>query len=134
MLQNPDHKIIKAAAWEMLQTLNHCPDGKQKVFNEMLPIAEFRNGLYTPNNHRPNAVYIELPTASVPYISKFPLTEAGFSKALGTLRDARRKQAPTISGDQPIRFERHPLLPKPEFSDAARAKAREILKKRGIIG
>lgn len=60
MLQNPDHKTIKALALQMLHTLDHCPHGKQKVCNELLPIAEFRNGLYTPNAGRPTAVYVEL--------------------------------------------------------------------------
>ena len=60
MLVNPDHQHIKAMANQMLQTLDHCPDGKQKVCNDLLPIATFANGLQTPNQHRPNAVYVEL--------------------------------------------------------------------------
>jgi hypothetical protein len=60
MLTNPDHKAIKALALNMLLNMDHCPDGKQKVCNDLLPIAEFANGLITPNASRPNAVYVEL--------------------------------------------------------------------------
>lgn len=80
-----------------------------------------------------NAVYIELPTDTVPYISKFPLTEAGLSKALGLMRDARRKQAITHSGGQRILFERHPKLPKPVATDEQRQAVRGILKRMKII-
>lgn len=60
MLANPDHKKIRALANELLQILEHTPDGKVKVCNEMLPLARFENGFVTPNNHRPNVVYVEL--------------------------------------------------------------------------
>lgn len=60
MLKNPDHKFILELARHLLHTLQHCPDGPQKVYNDMLPLARFCNGMYTPNNRRPNAVYVEL--------------------------------------------------------------------------
>lgn len=60
MLKNPDHKIIKNLAEEMLFNLKECPDGLQKVCNELLPIARFENGLYTPNKFPPTTVYVEL--------------------------------------------------------------------------
>ena len=60
MLKNPDHKEILNLAKYMLHTLEHCPDGLQKVCNDMLPLARFSNGMYTPNKSRPNAVYVEL--------------------------------------------------------------------------
>ena len=59
-MTNPDHKIIKNLAARLLNTMTETPDGLQKVCNEMLPIAEYSNGFYTPNNKPPNAVYIEL--------------------------------------------------------------------------
>ena len=60
MIANPDHARIKAAAAYMLNTRQDTPDGKVKLFNDMLPLAEFANGLHTPNSHPPNAVYVEL--------------------------------------------------------------------------
>jgi hypothetical protein len=60
MLKNPDHKEILELARHMLHTLEHCPDGLQKVRNDLLPLARFCNGMYAPNSQRPNAVYVEL--------------------------------------------------------------------------
>ncbi len=60
MLANPDHKVIKALAKELLFKMTECPDGLQKVCNELLPLARFENGMTKPNKHRPVAVYVEL--------------------------------------------------------------------------
>ncbi len=60
MLSNPDHKRIKVLAERMLNTPLDTPDGKVKICNELLPIAEFENGFVTPNTNPPNAVYVEL--------------------------------------------------------------------------
>ena len=60
MLTNPDHQVIKRLAYEMLCALDHCPNGLNKVCNDLLPIARFENGLYTPNSRPPTTVYVEL--------------------------------------------------------------------------
>ena len=60
LMTNPNHKQIKELAVQMLFSLQHCPTGQQKVCNELLPIASFTNGIYTPNNHPPVAVYVTL--------------------------------------------------------------------------
>src|SRR5215831_5186073 len=36
-------------------------------------------------------VYVELPTKGQPYIQRFPITEAGFHKALSALKDIHDK-------------------------------------------
>jgi len=60
MITNPDHKIIKNLAANLLNTKNDTPAGLQKICNDLLPIAEFTNGLNRPNNKCPNAVLITL--------------------------------------------------------------------------
>jgi hypothetical protein len=82
-----------------------------------------------------NNVYVEIPVAGeAPYITSWPLTEAGFSKALGIMRDARRKQAITHGGSTRVKFDRHPIVkPKEEYTNAQRSKTLELLKKRGLV-
>lgn len=64
MLANPDHKVIKQLAREMLLRLDHCPAGLQKICNELLPIAQFANGFTDEVNQRskipPTTVMVEL--------------------------------------------------------------------------
>lgn len=60
MKSNPVHDEIKRLAGHMLETLEHTPDGLQKVHEELLPIAEFMNGLNRPNSKPPVAVYVTL--------------------------------------------------------------------------
>lgn len=77
------------------------------------------------------AVYVELPRKPIPYIMKFPLTEAGLSKALNVMR-VRHRQEPTRYGNYKLP-EPAVTRPTPKFSDATRETARAILKKQGLI-
>lgn len=75
-------------------------------------------------------VYIELPSATgVPYITAYPLTEGGLSKALSTMRDAHR-QAQPLGGDYHIPL--NPMMKgqRPQaYTPESRAKARDILRR-----
>ncbi len=84
-------------------------------------------------------IFVELPTTSgPPYITKYPFTEAGLSKALWLMRSGYEKAKPTITGDY---SRAHPLIKHTSKAKAAvakttdeqRASARNVLKKMGII-
>jgi len=60
MIANPDHKIIKELAVNLLSVYRHTPEEKIRVCNEMLPIAELHNGLMRPNDRPPVTVRVEL--------------------------------------------------------------------------
>jgi hypothetical protein len=51
---------VKGLAARMLETLDHTPRGPQKVLDELLPCAEFFNGITAPNDRPPVAVYLTL--------------------------------------------------------------------------
>ena len=58
-MHNATRRYLMTMAVEMLRALDHCPDGKVKVDNEFLPIAQFENGFVTPNERPPTTVYME---------------------------------------------------------------------------
>jgi len=60
MLKNPDHKTIKAMAVNLLCNMTNTPATLQKVCPELLPIADYHNGLMRPNNKPPVSVRLEL--------------------------------------------------------------------------
>lgn len=66
-------------------------------------------------------ILVELPCATGPYILRFPLSEAGLSKALSILRA------------QTYEFGGAPYLAPPPKLSPATALAQSILKRRGII-
>lgn len=81
------------------------------------------------------AVYVELPMEPTPYIQKFPLSEAGFAKALRALQELRR-QAPTRYGNAKFEMPKtQPMVKRkePAFTDEEREAARAVLKKLGLI-
>lgn len=77
-----------------------------------------------------NNIYIELDGMHGPYITCYPLSEGGLTKALHLMRDAKKK-AP-----QPMVYQRPGVVigykPKGDYSERQREQAREILKKMGI--
>lgn len=75
-----------------------------------------------------NAVYVELPTLTGPYyISKFPLTESGLSKALNLMRTIHRQAQPRGGS---YRFTQPNITrATPNFSEDQRQKARDVLKR-----
>lgn len=80
-------------------------------------------------------VYLEVP-GTPPHILKYPLCEAGLSKALWFLRDVYNKTKPKSPNGKPKsavirRFEGKREVP--QFSEESRATAREVLKKLKII-
>lgn len=60
MRENPDHKIIKSLAENLLLGMTTTPVGLQRVCAELMPIADFHNGLTRPNNRPPSSVRIIL--------------------------------------------------------------------------
>ena len=60
MLHNPDHAIIKALAVNLMSNMENTPDGLQTICPELLPIADFHNGLARPNNRPPCSVRLTL--------------------------------------------------------------------------
>ncbi len=81
-----------------------------------------------------NYIYVELPcTDGPPYIFKESLTEGGLSRCLHLMRDARRKQAPRITGNFDVA--RHPKIQRnaiTQYTEEQRNAAKEVLRKMGI--
>jgi hypothetical protein len=80
-----------------------------------------------------NFVYVALPVVDGPhYIQKFSITDAGFQKALGVLRDNHRKAAPKVIGTT---IAEHPKLRRmapSQVTEEQKANAREVLRRLGI--
>lgn len=73
-----------------------------------------------------NNIYIELRGVHGPYITKYPLSESGLSKALFLMKDCHKKMASPIYQVQGV----NPAYkPKGDFSEVQREKAREILRR-----
>lgn len=73
-----------------------------------------------------NNIYIELSGVHGPYISKYPLSEAGLSKALHLMRDCHRKMASPIYQALGVNPN---YKPKGDFSEMQRERAREVLRR-----
>lgn len=81
-------------------------------------------------------VYVEVPFGTTPYILRFPLTEAGLSKALKVLKDLR--PAPPI-GSARFSLPSRKILPppkarrptKPALSPERKASVMALLRKNG---
>lgn len=81
-----------------------------------------------------NAVYVELPTSpgNPPYVTRYPFTEAGLSKALWIMRKAYTSA--TAGRTQPANYTTHPFLTSaPATNDAVRIAAREVMRKLGML-
>ena len=81
-----------------------------------------------------NAVYVEIPSPSGPYITRYPFTESGLSKALWLMRSHYVKHRPVADG--PSKVSRHAKVrdAKPsKFTQESRDRALDILKKAGVI-
>lgn len=83
-----------------------------------------------------NSIFVEVPDASggAPYILKFDHSDGGLSKALLLLRNAHERADRTnytTPKDDP-RIKRKGLTF--GFNESQRASARDILRKRGLIG
>ena len=82
-------------------------------------------------------VYVELPTKGQPYIQRFPITEAGFHKALSALKDIHDKIGRNYvlysQTDIKTAYQTKPKRQKTQFSDAQINRAMEILKARGKV-
>lgn len=77
-----------------------------------------------------NNIYIEMSGLHGPTVIAFPNDSSGLAKALSLLRDARPKQTPVM-------YIRPGVVAgykaKGDFTEAQREKARELLKKIGLI-
>lgn len=73
-----------------------------------------------------NDIFIELRGVHGPYITKYPLSEAGLSKALFLMKDCHKKMASPIYQAQGV----NPAYkPKGDFNEQQRERAREVLKR-----
>lgn len=73
-----------------------------------------------------NDIFIELSGVHGPHISKFPLSEAGLSKALNLMRSCHKKMASPLyqaPGVNPA------YKPKGDFNEQQRERAREVLRR-----
>lgn len=80
-------------------------------------------------------IFVELPGKPYPYIQRFPITEAGFSKALNVLRARSR---PEIRRYASTKVELVPSIPvrstePAKFTEDQRSAARAVLKRMGIV-
>lgn len=76
-------------------------------------------------------VYVELACKNAPpYVMKFPLTDAGLSKALNLMREVHRKKGGSRQKDAP-----HPLVQRKgdTFSQEQRDTAKAVLRRLKII-
>ena len=82
-------------------------------------------------------VYVELPTKGQPYIQRFPITEAGFHKALSALKDIHdkigRRYVLYTETDIKQAYRTKSKPKQTQFTDAQIQQAMEILKARGKI-
>lgn len=82
-------------------------------------------------------VYVELPMEPTPYIQKYPITEAGFHKALSALKDIHDRIGRTYvlytREDIKQAYRKKPEKIKPQFTEAQRNIAMQILKARGKV-
>lgn len=84
-------------------------------------------------------VYIEVPSKTEgepPYITKYPLSEAGFARALHYTRELYEANRPKT----PIDYTRHPKVRRvpmtatnSQFTEEQREKARDVLRRLRII-
>lgn len=88
-------------------------------------------------------IFVELPGKPYPYIQRFPITEAGFSKALNVLRARSRPEIRRYAStkteimDRMVaanRVQSSPARTEPaKFTEDQRTATRAILKRMGIV-
>lgn len=78
-----------------------------------------------------NNVFVEIPIKDqAPFIAKYSLTAAGLNEALGRMRDYHTEKSGPPVYVVPPRIASTPS----KYPDATREKAKEVLRKLGIVG
>lgn len=89
--------------------------------------------MWSDHNH----VYVGVPSTSggPMWVTKYPLTEGGLSKALAVLRKPEAHICGTRAPEMKASPLREPKLSKDavKFNEAQRSATRELLRKRGIL-